>query len=132
MNNISKISEALTEWGMNVAKSALPQLTIPPTSTIGKMMGFLGVDVKSYSIYDELGFILEPTIKIAVEPMINQYLGAFSDDKVKEMAFTYAKAFRRQATEKGYVNLFGIQLGESAFAGLEEILTNKLGHYEIS
>lgn len=126
MDNILKVSEALSEWAMNVAKSVLPQIAIPPTSTIGKMMGFIGVDVRSYSLYDELGFIIEPTIKHYVEPKLTSMLEGMSDEQIKDMAMMYATAFRKRAVEQGHVNLFGIQLGESAFVGLEEILTNKL------
>lgn len=125
MSNIVKVNEALTEWAMNVAKSVLPQIAIPHDSTIGKMMNFLGVDPRSYSVYDELGFIVEPSIKMFVAPTLEKYLGGMSDDQVKDMAFTYASAFRKRAAEKGYVNVFGVQLGESAFVGLQDILNEK-------
>lgn len=127
MDNVLRVSEALSEWAINVAKSVLPKVQIPPTSTIGGFMRMLGVDISTYSIYDELGFIIQPTIKHYVEPMVSKLLSGMNDEDVKTMAMAYADAFRKQAAERGYVNLFGIQLGESAFIGLQEILTNKLG-----
>ena len=126
MGNTLKVSEALTEWLMNVAKSILPQVQIPPTSSIGALMQMIGVDLRTYCIYDELGFLLKPTIKHYVEPMLNKFFEGKSDEEVKEFAMAYAEAFREQARDKGYVNLFGIQLGESTFDGLLDILNQKL------
>lgn len=125
MTSIDKLAEALTEWGMNVAKSVLPNVAIPQHSGIGSLMQMLGVDVRTYNIYDELGFLLKPTMRRLVMPTLNKYLGGMSDAEVEEMAMEYADAFVAQAAEKGYVNLFGIQVGANAFDGLKEILTDK-------
>lgn len=125
MTSIDKLAEALTEWGMNVAKSVLPNVAIPQQSGIGSLMQMLGVDVRTYNIYDELGFLLKPTMRRLVMPSLNKYLGGMSDAEVEEMAMEYADAFIAQASEKGYVNLFGIQVGANAFDGLKEILTDK-------
>jgi hypothetical protein len=38
---------------------------------------------------------------------------------------SYADAMLKQAQEKGYVNVFGIQLGANAFEGLKDILEDK-------
>lgn len=126
MDNLLKVNEALTEWLMNVAKSVLPQVHIPPASSIGSFMQMLNIDLRTYNIYDELGFLLKPTIKHYVEPMVNKFFSGKSDDEIKEFAMSMADAFREQARTKGYVNLFGIQLGESAFNGLHDILNEKL------
>lgn len=125
MASIDKLSEALSEWGMNVAKSVLPNLTIPPTSGIGSFMAMLGVDVRSYNIYNELGFLLKPTMRRFIQPTLTKYLGGMTDAEVEEMALEYAEALRTQAMEKGYVNIFGIQVGANAFDGLKDILTTK-------
>jgi hypothetical protein len=127
MTNIDKLSTALVEWVVNVASSALPQIQIPPTSGIGRIMqGFLGIDLVSYSVYKELGFLLEPTVQSAIKPMLTKYLSSFSDDEVRELAMMYAESFKKQAHEHGYVNLFGIELGANAFDGLYDILTKHL------
>ena len=124
MSSIDKLSEALTEWGMNVASSALPQIQIPPTSGIGRVMqGFFGIDLASYSVYKELGFLLEPTMRTAIKPMLTKYLSSFDDEEVRELAMMYAESFKKQAYEHGKVNLFGIELGPNAFDGLCEILS---------
>lgn len=125
MTSIDKLSGALTEWGMNVAKSVLPNVKIPPTSGIGSFMAMLGVDTRTYNIYDELGFLLKPTMRRVIQPMLNKYLGGMTDAEVEEMAMEYVEAMREKANEKGYVNLFGIQVGTNAFDGLKEILTAK-------
>ena len=125
MASIDKLSEALTEWGMNVAKSVLPNVKIPPQSGIGGFMAMLGIDTRTYNIYDELGFLLKPTMRRVIQPTLAKYLGGMTDAEVEEMAMEYVEAMREKATEKGYVNLFGVQVGANAFDGLKEILTNK-------
>jgi hypothetical protein len=125
MSSIDKLSEALTEWGMQVAKSVLPNVKIPPHSGIGGFMQMLGVDVSTYNIYNELGFLLKPTMRRFIQPTLTKYLGGMTDAEVEEMAMEYAEAMREKANEKGYVNLFGIQVGANAFDGLKDILTNK-------
>lgn len=125
MASIDKLGEALTEWGANVAKSVLPNIQISPQSGIGSFMAMLGVDVRTYNIYDELGFLLKPTMRRFIQPTLTKYLGGMTDAEVEEMAMEYAEALRTQAMEKGYVNIFGIQVGANAFDGLKDILTNK-------
>lgn len=125
MASIDKLGEALTEWGMNVAKSVLPNVKIPPQSGIGGFMAMLGIDPMSYNIYNELGFLLKPTMRRFIQPTLTKYLGGMTDAEVEEMALEYVEALRTQAMEKGYVNIFGIQVGANAFDGLKDILTDK-------
>ena len=125
MASIDKLGEALSEWGLNVAKSVLPNVKIPPQSGIGSFMQMLGVDINSYNIYNELGFLLKPTMRRFIQPTLARYLNGMSDAEVEEMAMEYAEAMREKANEKGYVNLFGIQVGANAFDGLKDILTTK-------
>jgi hypothetical protein len=125
MASIDKLIEGLSVWGMNVAKSVLPNVKIPPTSGIGSFMQMLGVDIRTYSIYDELGFLLQPTMRRLISPTITKFLGGMSDVEVEEMAMEYVEAMRTKAAEKGYVNVFGIQIGANAFDGLKDILTDK-------
>ena len=125
MASIDKLGEALTEWGMNVAKSVLPNVKIPPQSGIGSFMAMLGVDTSTYNIYNELGFLLKPTMRRFIQPTLTKYLGGMTDAEVEEMALEYAEALREKANEKGYVNIFGVQVGANAFDGLKDILTDK-------
>jgi hypothetical protein len=60
-----------------------------------------------------------------IQPTLAKYLGGMTDAEVEEMAMEYAEALRTQAMEKGYVNIFGIQVGANAFDGLKDILTDK-------
>lgn len=125
MASIDKLTDGLSQWGMNIAKSVLPNVKIPPTSSIGSFMQMIGVDIRTYSIYDELGFLLQPTMRRLLAPTLNKYLGGLSDVEVEEVAMEYVEAMRTKAAEKGYVNLFGIQVGANAFDGLKDILTEK-------
>ena len=125
MSNIDKLSEALSEWGMNVAKSVLPNVKIPPQSGIGSFMQMLGVDVGTYNIYNELGFLLKPAMRRFIRPTLDKYLGGMTDAEVEEVAKEYVEAMRAQAAERGYINLFGVQVGANAFDGLKDILTEK-------
>lgn len=125
MASIDKLMDGLSQWGMNIAKSVLPNVKIPPTSSIGSFMQMIGVDIRTYSIYDELGFLLQPTMRRLLAPTLNKYLGGLSDVEVEEVAMEYVEAMRTKAAEKGYVNIFGIQVGANAFDGLKDILTDK-------
>lgn len=125
MGSLDKLTDGLAVWGMNIAKSVLPNVKIPPTSGIGSFMQMLGVDIRTYSIYDELGFLLQPTMRRLISPTLSKFLGGMSDVEVEEMAMEYVEAMRTKASEKGYVNIFGVQVGANAFDGLKDILTEK-------
>ena len=130
MSSIDKLSNALTEWGMNVAKSVLPNVTIPPQSGLGSFMQMIGVNVSSYNIYNELGFLLKPTMRRLIQPTLHKYLGDMTDAEVEEMTMEYIEAMRQEASSKGgYLNLFGIQVGADAFDGLRDIVTNEFNRY---
>lgn len=126
MTNIDRVSAAVSEWAYNVAKSVLPKFTVPTDSTIGRFMfGVLGVNPANYNVWNELGFLAEPMIKTIVTPMLNKYLGGIPDEQIKDIAMEFADAFVEQARKNKHINLFGLQLGENAFYGLRDILTNK-------
>lgn len=125
MANVDKLAEVLGEWGFNIAKSVLPSVKIPPMSTVGKMMAVLGVNPSSYSIYNELGFLVEPSIRAFITPMVARYAAQLPDEQIPEVAKMYADAFRKQAAEQGYVDLFGIQIGEPSFERLQELIDRK-------
>lgn len=126
MTSIDKVSLALSEWGFNVAKSVLPKINIPTESAIGKFMyGILGVNPASYNVWNELGFLAEPMIQTMVAPLVGRYMQGIPDEQVKDIAMKFADAFVLQAQQKGSVNLFGIEMGENAFADLKAILASK-------
>lgn len=126
MNNTDTLIGAVTEWLGKVASSILPKVSIPPQSAIGKMMsGFLGINPASYNVWNELGFLLNPTIRSFVEPQMRKYLANIPDASIKDMAMTYADALVKQAQEKGAVNIFGVEFGANAFEGLRGILKEK-------
>jgi hypothetical protein len=127
MTNIDKVSSALSEWAFNVAAAALPSFTIPPGSAVGKFMyGILGVELGSYNVWKELGFLAEPMLQTMVAPAVRRMLEGMPDEQVPEIAEKFVDAFRKQAQEKGSVNLFGLDVGPKAFDALKEILTAKL------
>jgi hypothetical protein len=128
MTNSALVSSAISEWIFKVAASVLPKVKIPTESAIGKFMyGILGVDPASYNLWNELGFLAEPTIEVVVSPMIGQYLGGLPDEQVKEVAMKYVDAMLSEVERKGSINLFGLQLGRDAFEDLKRIMTEKLG-----
>ena len=126
MTSIDKVSVVLSQWVFNVAKSVLPQVGIPAESAIGKFMyGILGVNPSTYNLWNELGFLAEPMIQTIVTPMINKYMSGIPDEQVKDIALKFADGFVTQAQQKGSVNLFGLQMGENAFADLKSMLVAK-------
>ena len=130
MNNQAKLIEVLSEWGFNIAKGVLPNVKVPPTSTIGKMMTLLGINPLTYSIYNELGFLVEPSIRAFIAPMVERYVGQLPDEQIPIIARMYADALRKRASERGYVDVFGVQIGESSFAKLQDLINQKYGNNE--
>jgi hypothetical protein len=128
MGNLEKLSAVLTEWLSIVASSVLPKVSIAPTSSIGKMMnGFFGIDLSSYNIWNELGFLAKPAINSFVQPMLIKYLSFMPEEKIKSTALEMVGAMVKQAESKGYVNLFGIQIGKNAFDDLYAMIENMEG-----
>jgi hypothetical protein len=126
MKNADILIEALAEWLGKIGASILPQVKIPPQSAIGKMMsGFLGINPTQYNVWNELGFLITPTMRSFVEPRLREYLANIPDEQVKDIAMTYADAMLKQAQEKGAVNVFGVELGAKTFEGLQNILKEK-------
>lgn len=133
MSNKDILIIAITEWMCNIAASVLPQIQVPQQSGIGRMMsGFLGINPATYNIWNELGFLLTPTIKSFIEPQLRKYVDAIPDENIKDMAMGYADALHKQAQDKGAVNMFGIELGPSTFEGLKNILNDKFNANTIS
>ncbi|MBO7343664.1 MAG: hypothetical protein J6U45_06500 [Alistipes sp.] len=129
MKNADILILAASEWLGKIASSILPQIKIPPQSAIGKMMqGFLGINPAQYNVWNELGFLLTPTMQSFVEPQLRKYLASIPDESIKDMAMTYADALLKQAQEKGAVNMFGVQLGPNTFEGLKGILNEKFNN----
>lgn len=125
---INKVTNALSEWIFNVAKSILPRVGIPAESAIGKFMyGILGVNPASYNIWNELGFLAHPTIKTFLTPMLNKALTGMTDEQVKEIVNKYVDAMLEEVDRKGSINLFGIELKKDAFSDLKRILNERIG-----
>lgn len=118
--------EAINEWLLNVGASALPQVKISSQSGIGKMMGMLGIDLSTYNIWKELGFLVTPILDSVVKPKLGAFLENIPEEGYNKVVMEFVDSAIIQAREKGYVNLFGVQLGENAFVGLKEILGRKL------
>lgn len=128
MNNVELVSAAASEWIFKIAAGVLPKVKIPSDSAIGKFMyGFIGVDPASYNLWNELGFLAEPTIEVVVSPMLKQYLGNMSDEQVKSVVMKYVDSMLQQVDKKGSINLFGMELHRDAFEDLKRIMTAKLG-----
>ena len=126
MTNADNLIAGLSEWLTRVAASVLPKVNIPANSGIGKaMQGLLGINPAQYNLWNELGFLLTPTVRGFIEPQLRRYLSAIPDESIKDMSMSYVDSFIAQAREKGYVNLFGVQLGANAFEGLKDILNQK-------
>ena len=125
MTNIDKVSLALSEWAFNVAKAFLPQFKIPVGGKLGGLMQMIGADPAKYNIWNELGFLAEPLIQTMVTPAVGRLMGGIPDEQVPELAMKFVDSFIKRAEEKGGVNLFGLELGQSTFERLKEILESK-------
>ena len=125
MTNIDKVSLALSEWAFNVAKAFLPQFKIPVGGKLGGLMQMIGADPAKYNVWNELGFLAEPLIQTMVTPAVNRMMGGIPDEQVPELAMKFVDSFIKRAEEKGGVNLFGLELGQSTFERLKEIMESK-------
>jgi hypothetical protein len=124
---IEGITIGMSEWLENVIASALPKVSISPSGGIGKVMnGFFGIDLSTYNVWKELGFLAQPMIQNFVAPAIGKYLAMIPEDKLEEAVMSLVDAMIAQAEKNGYVNVFGIQLGKNAFQGLKDILEKKV------
>ena len=124
---VEKTIEAVNQWLLNVGASALPQMKVSPQSGIGRLMaGVFGIDLASYNVWNELGFLLAPTIKSVIAPKLNSLLSNIPEEGYNEAVISIVDSAIAKAHADGYVNIFGIQLGENAFVGLKEILLQKL------
>ena len=122
------VGSAVSEWLFKVAASIFPKVHIPTESAIGKFMyGILGINPASYNVWNELGFLAEPTIQVMVVPLLNQYLGGMSDEQIKEVAMKYVDAMVAEVERKGSINLFGLELQADAFQDLKRIMAEKIG-----
>lgn len=120
---IQQLSKILAEWLSNILASILPQVTIPPTSGIGKVMsGFFGIDLATYNVWNELGFLATPILNNLTEPMLQQYLSFVPQEGIKTTATDMVKAMIAEAERKGHVNLFGVEIGRNAFDDLLRML----------
>jgi hypothetical protein len=125
MNNIDKLSDIISEWLSNIVASVLPKVSIPPTSGIGKFMsGVFNIDLTSYNVWNELGFLATPVINAFSKPMLQQYLSLIPEEQIKEVALNMVNAMVEQANAKGYVNIFGVEVGRNAFEDLKRMVEN--------
>lgn len=125
MNNIDKLSNIIAEWLSNIMASVLPKVSISPTSGIGKLMnGLLGIDLSTYNVWNELGFLATPVINAFSKPMLQQYLSLIPEEQIKEVALNMVNAMVEQANAKGYVNIFGVEVGRNAFEDLKRMVEN--------
>lgn len=105
--------------------SVLPKVSIPSTSGIGKVMNrLLGIDLSTYNVWNELGFLATPVINAFSKPMLQQYLSLIPEEQIKDVALNMVNAMVEQAERNGYVNIFGVQVGKNAFDDLKRMVEN--------
>lgn len=125
MNNIEKLSNIIAEWLSNIMASVLPKVSISPTSGIGKVMnGLLGIDLTTYNVWNELGFLATPVINAFSKPMLQQYLTLIPEEQIKDVALNMVNAMVEQANMKGHINIFGVEIGRNAFEDLKRMVEN--------
>ena len=125
MTNIDKVSLAFSEWGFNIAKTFLPQFSIPVGGKLAAFMQLVGQNPATYNIWNELGFMAEPLIQTIVTPALNRLLSGIPDEQVPDLAMKFVDSFIKRAEEKGSVNLFGLELGKGSFEKLKELLERR-------
>lgn len=124
MNNIDKVSTAVSQWMTEIASTLLPSARIPADTKIGKVMSALfNIDLSTYNPWKELNFLMTPTFKNFVEPMVYNLLKSLPEDKIIDVANAYIDSFISETNKKGEVNVFGITLEKADFERLRNILS---------
>ena len=126
MTKIDTVSVVVSEWAFGVAKTLLPQVSIPVGGKLGGLMQIHGVNPATYNVWNELGFLAEPVIQTMITPMVGRLMNGIPEDQVEELVQKYVDAFIEQSKKKGSVNLFGIELDESDWKALKTMLEEKL------
>jgi hypothetical protein len=88
------------------------------------MSGVFNIDLTSYNVWNELGFLATPVINAFSKPMLQQYLSLIPEEQIKEVALNMVNAMVEQANAKGYVNIFGVEVGRNAFEDLKRMVEN--------
>lgn len=123
---IDSVTAVLCRWLMNVAESVLPSVRVSPTGSVGRVLsGFFGIDLQSYSVWDELGFLAEPTIRSFVAPRVSGWLAAIPAERLGDTVNAYVDALVERAESNKSVNVFGVRIGANAFRDLKRMLNEQ-------
>lgn len=118
MTNLDVFTLALGNWVKPIVMDAImPKISLPPVvdSIKNTVAGFLGINLDSYDLKEELSFLAEPCINYLLEPNIKKYMGHLPDEKIPEMVNSFIDSFIKQAKTKGHVSIFGMEFEEMAF-----------------
>lgn len=114
----------MTSWMTEIASSILPSARIPSNTKVGRVVSALfNINLSDYNPWNELSFLLAPTMKNFIEPMIYNLFSNLPDEKVIEVANAYIDSFIEQARKKGEINIFGINTDAKDFERLRDILS---------
>ena len=61
---------------------------------------------------------------------MSRMLSGMPEEQIPDIAMKFVDSFIKRAEEKGSVNVFGLELGQSSFVRLKEILESKFNGYE--
>lgn len=120
MTNREAFSLAVSDWVKPIVKSIMPQVNIPASGAISKIMGnWLGIDLSTYNLLDEFDFLVDPTIDQFVLPLVDGLIGKIPEERIPGFVNSYIDAFVKQAEEKGSINIYGIPLEKKHFSALQ-------------
>lgn len=78
---------------------------------------------ESYSVTDELSWMIKPVTKSFIEPFINTYTAKIPDDKIPELANNMVDAMIQESRLKGHVTIAEkLQFEESDLTQLKKLI----------
>ncbi|MBD5584348.1 MAG: hypothetical protein HDQ88_04650 [Clostridia bacterium] len=125
--NAELLAIGFRNWLIPIVKTVGGGIRIPALSGIGKFMsGFLGIDLSTYNLLNELDFIIEPTLDNLIEPQLRKLSKFVPDDQLPKVINSYIDSAIAKANAKGSVNIFGLEFNATAFQNLKNEIDKSL------
>lgn len=127
MSNAELLTIAFRNWLIPIIKTIGGGIKLPVGNGIAKFMsGFLGIDLSTYNVLNELDFIIEPTLDNVIEPQLRKLSNFVPDEQLPKVIDSYIESAITKAKARGSVNLFGFEFEATAFQNLKNEIDKSL------
>lgn len=127
MLNIDALIKSVITWIKPIVLQAIPSVNVPANSKIAGSIGkFFGVDLSSYNIIQEFSFLAEPILDNYLAPVLKSRLSQIPDEAVPQVANSFIDACIKQASDKGFINIYGFEFSAQSFQNLKNEFNSSL------